>query len=196
MRAWSYFDPELYARKVIATLNARTVTTSDVRVLKGIAKSPTVEHVELTGLRMELFDLAALDGVPVSEVTISNGLVTKLGGTLRHPSTIKHLTLKSCLTLKNIEAIAELKSLESLTFIDCRLAVGNALYWESDRLQITRAPWLYHLASLPQLTKLRFGYFPILSEQTTTLDQAIPKYGPAANLSTKVIFLPKPSQPT
>jgi hypothetical protein len=196
MRAWSYFDPELYAEKVIATLNACTVTTSDVRVLKGIAKSLTVEHVELTGLRMDFFDVAALDGVPVSEVTISNGLVKKLGGTLRHPSTIKHLTLRSCLTLKTIEAVAELKSLESLTFIDCRLAVGDALYWESDRLQVIGAPWLHYLAPLPRLAELRFGYFPIPSEQTTTLDQAIPRYGLAAHPPTRVVFLPNPSQPT
>lgn len=89
IRAWSYFDPERYARKVISALGLRDVEVTDIRCLKGLIEAPTVKHVTVNSLQDEILDLSALDGLNISTATISNCnfrfIVGNLTNRLRSP---------------------------------------------------------------------------------------------------------------
>jgi hypothetical protein len=119
LRAWSYFDAENYAERVIAVTGFGRVTVTDARVLKGLNKAPGVESVRLEGLVAGDIDPSILNNANISEVIISHCGFTTLASIIGNWSAVSRLALHSCPNLESIGELWRLVNLTELEIVSC-----------------------------------------------------------------------------
>ena len=118
-RAWQYFDPQLYAEKVIFPLGIQEVRISDRRLMEVIAKAPTIKDVTLALFVKDGTDLSPLDGAQILSLSIEDCDISSLIGVIRDWPSVRNVTLKRCRRLQNVSALRLLRSLEQVEIVDC-----------------------------------------------------------------------------
>jgi hypothetical protein len=186
LRAWSYFDPERYAELVIATLGTDTVEPTDMKVLRGLAKAPTVRHVVVNGSffpddgepdRQAIEDV---EGSAVDEITLAHMSSETLSGTVGDWPSIRKLGLRFWFRLNEISAITRLRNLEELEIVEClRLDVQLVEYAEVSGAPLgpflsrdsLLARLMYHLPLLRSITIGNIDFRPSPNGLATVMQE-------------------------
>jgi hypothetical protein len=136
MRAWSYFDPEHYAEKVITALDTASVDVADLRCLRGVSRAPSVEEVTVTGQISDSLDITALDGLTAPGLTIRRSSISAITGTTRNPARIKKIKFDACDSLVDIKALFQLPELDVVDMMSCSAFAGESA--QIDELWVAR----------------------------------------------------------
>ena len=121
-RAWPYFDPDLYAMKVLNNIRLNNLRT-DPRLLRGVAKISTVRSITLSGFVNDATDMSALDGTQISSLRIEDSDVRSLAGIIREWLFVKEVTLWGCRNLEDASSLRLLPNLEKIRIHDCPKAL-------------------------------------------------------------------------
>lgn len=193
MRAWSYFDPERYAEKVIAALGVKNVEVSDLRCLQGLGKVPAVNHVTITGLRDTDLDLSTIDRLPVPKIAMKNCGIRRVIGAARSRSPIREIAFISCHDLSEIDSIARLPNLEIVEILDCEFYSSGFSFTPTGRISMN-ARILNRLRHFPGRAAVRIGYFGVDSVREVTENNPLAyAYLP---MNSRVFLLPRPRPAT
>jgi NACHT domain len=125
MRAWSYFDPEQYAEKVITALDTASVDVADLRCLRGVSRAPSVSQVTVTGPVSDSLDITALDGLTAPELTIRRSSISAITGNTRNPARIRRIKFDACDSLVDIRALFQLPDLHVVEVMSCPAFAGD-----------------------------------------------------------------------
>ena len=109
-RAWQYFEPDEYARLVLAPADIKSTRVSDMRTLRALSIVPSVEILQID---IETIDLEAVTGLPrLRELTLNNPAPAELSK-LRTCLALRSLTILGCsqIDLSHIPPLGSLKSL-------------------------------------------------------------------------------------
>jgi hypothetical protein len=118
-RAWQYFEPILYAERIIFPLGIHDVRVTDWRLLEVVAKAPTIAEVTLSVFVTDGADLSAFDGARFSSLAIEDCDIHSLTGIIRDWPSIKNVTLRRCRWLEDISSLRLLNNLEQLEILYC-----------------------------------------------------------------------------
>lgn len=117
-RSWPYFEPTLYAERIMHGLEPQYLRVTDERLLPEIRRLPTVTDVSLYGFVGDGTDLSALDGAQLEEFGINSSELRSLSAIRRWPR-IRTLKLMYCGQLHDISQLSLLHNLESLIIVYC-----------------------------------------------------------------------------
>ena len=110
-RAWQYFEPDEYARFVLAPAEIKSMRVSDMRTLRALSIVPSVEILQVD---TETIDLGMVTGFPrLRELTLNNPAPAELSK-LRACPALRSLTILGC-SQSNLSHIPPLASLKSLS---------------------------------------------------------------------------------
>jgi len=114
-----YFEPKLYAERVIFPLGIHEVRVTDWRLLEVVAEAPAVTEVTLSIFVKDGTDLSALDGAQISSLTLEDCDISSLARVIREWPSVKNVTLRRCRRLADISSLNLLRNLEQLEIFYC-----------------------------------------------------------------------------
>ncbi len=122
MRAWQYFDPKLYAFRVLAPIQINRVTVTGAQQIKAIHGISSITTLVVSGFVPPEEELSLLHDMRIRAIELKNCPAKSLTEIIdKSWPTIERLRLNGCAKLSDILAISYLDQVREIQIYDCPL---------------------------------------------------------------------------